>query len=186
MGRRKKLNTFFFLKLFGPLRDIPAKSRDVPPKSLVLGFEGHTKIFGPTLSRGRPPPLRKISGPKSLGLCSFCFPELSGGNKLFSKKGPDAALLKPNSLINSPAGCLRATCLFHPILCSGSLCVWVDLFRAIFQFSKEAKNINVINSTSCGPKFSQQGTNRKKTLPKRAQRKICPKFSRITYMIKFC
>ena len=38
----------FFLKLFGHARDIPAKSRDIPPKSLVsLGFEAHTELFGP-------------------------------------------------------------------------------------------------------------------------------------------
>ena len=29
----------------------------------------------PTRSRGRPPPHRKISGPKRLGLCSFLLPE---------------------------------------------------------------------------------------------------------------
>ena len=56
------------------LRIIPPKARDIPPKSLVsLGFEfeGHTELFGPHPSRGRPPPHPKISGPKSLGLGSF-------------------------------------------------------------------------------------------------------------------
>ena len=49
---------------------------DIPPKSLVsLGFEGHTELFGPTRSRGRPPPHRDISGPKSLGPCSFFLPD---------------------------------------------------------------------------------------------------------------
>ena len=58
--------THFFLKLFGHSRDIPAKSRDMPPKSLVsLGFEGHTELFGPHSSRGRPPPHPKVSRPKS-------------------------------------------------------------------------------------------------------------------------
>ena len=39
---------FFSLKLFGRPRDIPAKSQDIPPKSLVsLGFEGHTELFDP-------------------------------------------------------------------------------------------------------------------------------------------
>ena len=38
----------FFLKLFGRFRDIPAKSRDIPPKKFdSLGFEGHTELFGP-------------------------------------------------------------------------------------------------------------------------------------------
>ena len=37
-----------FLKLFGRFRDIPAKSRDIPPKKFdSLGFEGHTELFGP-------------------------------------------------------------------------------------------------------------------------------------------
>ena len=66
----------FFLKLFGRPRDTPVKSRDIPPKSLVsLGFEGHAGLFGPIPSRGRPPPHRKISGPKSLGLGSFFLPD---------------------------------------------------------------------------------------------------------------
>ena len=44
-----KLNTnFFFIKLFGRSRDIPAKSRDIPPKRFCFpGFEGHTELFGP-------------------------------------------------------------------------------------------------------------------------------------------
>ena len=47
--RERKLNTnFFFLKLFGHPRDIPAKSRDIPPKKFDFpGFEGHTELFGP-------------------------------------------------------------------------------------------------------------------------------------------
>ena len=47
--RERKLNTnFFFLKLFGRLRDIPAKSRDIPPKKFDFpGFEAHIELFGP-------------------------------------------------------------------------------------------------------------------------------------------
>ena len=38
----------FFLKLFGQFRDIPAKSRDIPPKMFDFpGFEGHIELFGP-------------------------------------------------------------------------------------------------------------------------------------------
>ena len=38
----------FFLKLFGRFRDIPAKSRDIPPKKFdSLGFGGHKELFGP-------------------------------------------------------------------------------------------------------------------------------------------
>ena len=74
----QKLNTnIFFLKLFGHPRDIPAKSRAIPPKKFDLpGFEGHTELFGPTHSRGRPPPHPKISGVKSLGLGSSFVPEI--------------------------------------------------------------------------------------------------------------
>ena len=48
-SRGQKLNTnYFFLKLFGHRRDIPAKSRDIPPKKFNFpGFEGHTELFGP-------------------------------------------------------------------------------------------------------------------------------------------
>ena len=49
VSREPKLNTNFgFLKLYGHLLDIPAKSRDIPPKKFDFpGFEGHTELFGP-------------------------------------------------------------------------------------------------------------------------------------------
>ena len=75
---RQKLNTnFFFLKLFGHRRDIPAKSRDIPPKKFDFpGFEGHTELFWPPpLHVEDPYPIQKISGLKSLGLGSFCMPD---------------------------------------------------------------------------------------------------------------
>ena len=59
----KNEHGFYFLKLFGHLRDIPAKiwpkvwfpwvSKDIP------------NLLAPALSSGRPTPHRKISGPKS-------------------------------------------------------------------------------------------------------------------------
>ena len=58
-----------FLKLFGGPRDIPAKSRDIPPKT--FGFSGFEGRVAPTRSRGRPLPHWKICGPKSLDLGSF-------------------------------------------------------------------------------------------------------------------
>ena len=49
-------NKPLFLKLVGHPRDIPAKSRDIPPESLVsLGFEGHTELFGPHPFTWKPP-----------------------------------------------------------------------------------------------------------------------------------
>ena len=66
----------FFLKLFGRFRDIPAKSRDIPPKKFdSLGFEGHTELFGPhpfTWKSPTPPENIRL---KSLGLGSFFVPE---------------------------------------------------------------------------------------------------------------
>ena len=45
LGDENWTQTFFFLKLFGPFRDIPAKSRDVPRKKFGFpGFEGHTPL----------------------------------------------------------------------------------------------------------------------------------------------
>ena len=44
----QKWTQTFFLRLFGRPQDIPAKSRDIPPKSLVsLGSEGHTELLAP-------------------------------------------------------------------------------------------------------------------------------------------
>ena len=67
----------FFLKLFGRFRDIPAKSRDIPPKKFdFLGFEAHIELFGPPpLHVEDPHPTRGYPDPKSLGLGSFFFPE---------------------------------------------------------------------------------------------------------------
>ena len=47
--RERKLNpNVLFLKLFGCPRDIPAKSRDIPPKKFDFpGFEGRIGLFGP-------------------------------------------------------------------------------------------------------------------------------------------
>ena len=49
--RERKLNPNFFFpkKLFGQFRDIPVKSRDIPPKQnwFSPGFRGHTELFGP-------------------------------------------------------------------------------------------------------------------------------------------
>ena len=48
LGLTRIEHKLFFFELFGHFRDIPAKSRDIPPKSLVfLGFKGHTKLSGP-------------------------------------------------------------------------------------------------------------------------------------------
>ena len=77
-SRERRLNTnFLFLKLFGRPRDIPAKSRDIPPKKFDSCVSRDISNFlAPTPSRGKPLPHWKISGPKSLGLGSFFFPEL--------------------------------------------------------------------------------------------------------------
>ena len=77
MGMRSEHKLFFSNSSGAPGISRP-KSWDIPPKSLVsLGFEGHTELFGPTLSRGRPPPHPKISRPKSLRL--GCFSSLTWG-----------------------------------------------------------------------------------------------------------
>ena len=48
-NRGRELNTnFFFSNFSGTPGDIPAKSRDIPPKMFDFpGFEGHTELFWP-------------------------------------------------------------------------------------------------------------------------------------------
>ena len=75
--RERKLNTNFFFSNFsgnsGISRQNPGISR---PKSLIsLVSRDVSNFLAPTRSRGRPPPHPKISGPKSLGLGSFFFPD---------------------------------------------------------------------------------------------------------------
>ena len=76
--RERKLNTNFFFSNFsgaaGISRQNPGISRQ---KSLISLVSRHISNFlAPTRSRGRPLPHWKISGPKSLGLGSFFFPDL--------------------------------------------------------------------------------------------------------------
>ena len=64
-----------FLKLFRRRRDIPAKSRDIPPKKFDFLVARDTELFGPHPFTWKTPTPPEISGPKSLGLGSFFFPE---------------------------------------------------------------------------------------------------------------
>ena len=76
--RGRELNTNFFLLNFSGTARISQQNPGISrPKRLVsLGFEGRTELSPPTRSRGRPPPYPKISGPKSLALASFFFPDV--------------------------------------------------------------------------------------------------------------
>ena len=76
IGAKNSTQTFFFSNFSGA----PGISRQNPgisrPKSLISQVSRDASNFlAPTRSRGRPPPHRKISGPKSLGLGSFFVPE---------------------------------------------------------------------------------------------------------------
>ena len=76
-NRSQKLNTNFFFSNFsgtsGISRQNPGISRQKHLISLVS--RDISNFLAPTPSRGRPPPHRKISGLKSLGLGSFFLPE---------------------------------------------------------------------------------------------------------------
>ena len=71
LGDKSSTQTLF-LKHFGHFRDIPANPGISRQKSLIsLASRDTSNFLAPTPSRGRPLPHRKISGLKSLGLCSF-------------------------------------------------------------------------------------------------------------------
>ena len=75
--RGQNLNTIYLLKLFGHPRDIPAKIPGYPAQE--FGFPGLRRTyrtFWPPLLHVEDPHPRKISGPKSLGLCSSFLPDL--------------------------------------------------------------------------------------------------------------
>ena len=96
------MNTnLFFSFFFGHSRDILAKSRDIPPKSLVsLCFSRDIPNFlAPTHACGRPPPHRKVSGPKSLGLASLSFLDLRP--QIWSRLKPDYHCGRKRCIINS-------------------------------------------------------------------------------------
>ena len=80
LNRGRELNTSLFFSNFsgapGISRPNPGISR---PKSLIsLDSRGIPNFLAPTPSCGRPLPHRKISGLRSLGLCSFFAPDLRG------------------------------------------------------------------------------------------------------------
>ena len=69
----------FFLLLFGHRRDIPAKSRDIPPKKFDFpGFNGHTELFGPPpLHVEDTHPTRRYPDSKVWVWVRFFFPDKS-------------------------------------------------------------------------------------------------------------
>ena len=78
--RTRELNTNLFFSNFsgapGISRQIPRISR--PKVWFPCVSRDIPNFLAPTRSRGRPPPKLKISGLKSLGLCSFFVPEIIG------------------------------------------------------------------------------------------------------------
>ena len=67
----------FFFKLFGHIPGHPGKNPRISRKVWFPWVSRDIPSFSaPIPSCGRPPPHRKISGPKSLGLCTFFLPEL--------------------------------------------------------------------------------------------------------------
>ena len=128
-----RLNTNrFFLKLSGT----PGISRQNPRISRQKVWfpwvsKDITELFfwPPPHSRGRPPPHPKISGPKSLGLGSFFFPE----KELLEPQCPrtQTALWLPSSIHHHCRdhlqGCALA-CLFVSLF----LCFFVSLFLCFF------------------------------------------------------
>ena len=78
-NRGQKLNTNFFFSNFSGTVGISRQNHGIShPKSLIsLVSRDIPNFSAPTRARGRPPPHRKISRPKSLGLGSFFFPDRS-------------------------------------------------------------------------------------------------------------
>ena len=97
-SRGQKLNTNFFSSCFSGAAGIsqqqnPGTSR---PKSLIsLVSRDIPNLLGPTPSRGRPLPHRKISGLKSLGLCSFFVPD--GSATMISSRGTFGFARRPEN-----------------------------------------------------------------------------------------
>ena len=83
--RGQKLNMNFFSQTFRALPGYPGKIPRYPrQKSLIsLVSRDISNFLAPTPSRGRPLPHRKISGLKSLGLCSFFVAPIFFGKEKF-------------------------------------------------------------------------------------------------------
>ena len=78
--RGRELSTNFFSQTFWAPRENPGKIPRYPTEKVWFPWVSKDipNFLAPTLSRRRPPPHLKISGPKSLGLGSFFVPELFG------------------------------------------------------------------------------------------------------------
>ena len=86
LGDENWAQDLFFSNFSGAPGISQQKSRDIPPKvwfPWVTGWVSRdvSNFLAPTPSCGRTPPHPKISGPKSLGLGSFFFPEILGGGQ---------------------------------------------------------------------------------------------------------
>ena len=76
------MNTNFFFSNFSGAAGTSQQNSGISrQKSLIsLVSRDMPNFWAPTPSRGRPPPQWKISGPTSVGLCSFFLPDLSSSN----------------------------------------------------------------------------------------------------------
>ena len=82
--RGKKLNTIVFSN-FVRTPGHPNQNPGISRQNVWFSWASRDipSIVAPTHSRGRSPPHRKISGPKSLGLCSFFLPDKSPTTHMF-------------------------------------------------------------------------------------------------------
>ena len=97
VSRERKLNTNFFFSNFlgtsGISQQNPGISRQ---KSLIsLVSRGTPNFLAPTPSCGKPLPHRKISGLKSLGLCSFSCPSQGGSHEYGNVDSPKVRRTSP-------------------------------------------------------------------------------------------
>ena len=108
----KNCTQTFFSQTFRAFPGYPGKIPGYPAKKSLIPWVSRDipNFLAPTLSRGRPPPHRKISGLKSLGLGSFFVPEKSGFSFWFQflpKEGVGVFLPPLNMLLHCHFGMQR-------------------------------------------------------------------------------
>ena len=93
LGPKTEQKTFFFLKFFGRLQDIPAKSRNIPPKKFDFpGSEGHAKTFWSSLLHVEDPyPTGKYPDSKVWVWVLFLYLTITTGKGRHCKKTPQEA-----------------------------------------------------------------------------------------------
>ena len=115
----RKLNTNFFFSNFSGTSGISRQNPGISRQKRLISLVSRDipDFSAPTPSRGRPPPHRRIFGPKSLGLGSFFFPEKELVHGMVPPcTGVDSMWMLTMALFGSRARVQKGDCVYSIVI----------------------------------------------------------------------